>query len=207
MRTVALATIAIASLTAQAASAFDLNTPTSFRGFRVEGNIGGDQFRSEGTHKNRFGFGGTAGFDGLIGDQIVVGAEGTFWRARHGNHNVTGGPSGTIFHESLNEYGAAFRAGYLITPKILLFAKGGYVNNRQHMTFAPTSTLFYVNGTIVRPGSAYDRRFSTDGYQMGGGAEYSLTDMFYVDAQYVYSNYGDQTLRHRVLVGGGIRFK
>ena len=43
--------------------------------------------------------------------------------------------------------------------------------------------------------------------QIGGGAEYSLTDMFYVGAGYRYSNYGNHTARQRLFASAGIRFK
>ena len=48
---------------------------------------------------------------------------------------------------------------------------------------------------------------SIGGYQVGGGVEYSLTKMFYVSGQYVYSRYDNHTARQRAMFGAGIRFK
>lgn len=183
------------------------NMDASFRGFRLEGNVGGDRFKAEGDHKTKFGYGGTAGFDGLIGDRIVVGAEGSYWRPNHGSNACAGFGGGLLCQQSFRELGAAVRVGYLFTPKILIFGKGGYVNNLQRNSFASSSGLFYVNGNIVGPGYSASQRYSTDGYQVGGGAEYSLTDMFYVSGQYVYSRYHDHTSRQRAMFGAGIRFK
>jgi len=84
----------------------------------------------------------------------------------------------------------------LVTPQLLVYAKGGYVNNEQRKRFdAPVGET-----------SFYDH-YRTDGYQLGGGAEYSLTDMFYVNAEYKYSNYHSHTARQRALIGFGVRFK
>lgn len=201
--TLLLSAAAVAGV-AQAASAQDLfGTTTSFRGFRIEGNAGGDRFQSEGHHNDKFGYGGTAGFDGQIGDKIVVGAEGSYWRANKWTENNTGGVNGgNIAHKSFEEYGAAVRAGYLFTPNLLVFGKGGWVTNDQRKRFdAPVGETSFYNHT------------GTDGYQVGGGVEYTLPSFtgvplpIYVNAQYVYSNYDDHTTRQRLMGGIGIRFK
>lgn len=200
MRKLLFFSAAVTAVMAQAASAQDLST--SFRGFRVEGNAGGDRFQSQGIHNTKLGYGGSAGFDGMLGDKIVVGAEGSFWRANKWTQNVTAGDiGGTIADKSFQEYGAALRAGYLITPALLVFGKAGYVNNEQRKRFdAPVGETGYYN------------HVHTDGYQVGGGVEYSLTQVslplpVYVSAQYVYSNYDDHTARQRVMAGIGVRFK
>jgi outer membrane immunogenic protein len=179
----------------------------SFRGFRLEGDIGGDRFKAEGDHESKFGYGGTAGFDGLIDDRIVVGVEGSYWRPNGGSDACTGAGGGILCQQSYRELGAAIRAGYLVTPKILIFGKGGYVSNLQKNSFGASSGFYYVNGNIVGPGYSASRRYSTDGYQAGGGVEYSLTTMVYVSGQYVYSRYDDHTSRQRAMFGAGIRFK
>lgn len=181
---------------------------SAFRGIRVEANAGGDRFQSQGEHNDKFGYGGTIGFDGVINDRFVIGAEGTYWRANKWTENCTSGINGgSVCQKSFEEYGAAVRAGYLMTPKLLVFGKGGYVTNDQRKRFDPSGSLFYVNGQIVGPETGYYNHGGTDGYQVGGGAEFSLTDMFYVDGQYVYSNYHDHTARQRVMAGVGVRFR
>lgn len=185
--------------TAQVASAQEA---TSFRGFRLEGNVGGDRFQSQGNHNDKLGYGGTVGFDGMIGDKIVIGPEASFWRANKWNENCSAGViGGSVCDKSFEEYGGAIRAGYLVTPALLVFGKGGYVVNEQRKRFdaPPGESGFYNHGR-------------TDGYQVGGGAEYTLTGVslplpVYVNAQYVYSNYADHTARQRVMAGIGVRFK
>lgn len=205
-----LAALALAGFTAgiaaQPAMAQDDGTPevasngTSFRGIRVEGNFGGDRFQSEGNHNDKFGYGGTIGFDGTLGERFVIGAEGSYWRPGNGNENSTGLGGGTsIDHKAFEEWGAAVRAGYLATPQLLVFAKGGYVNGEQRRRISgPTGA------TLV-----YDH-YRADGYQVGGGVEYTLTQgslPVYVNAQYVYSNYHGNSSRQRVMGGVGVRFK
>jgi outer membrane immunogenic protein len=201
MRTALLIIAASSALISQAASAQDAqDTTSSFRGIRIEGNVGGDRFQSQGVHNDEFGYGGTVGFDGVIGGKIVIGPEGSFWRANNGTENCRPGAAGGLLcRKSFDEWGAAVRAGYLVTPRFLVFGKGGYVNNEQRTRFdAPAGQ------------TSFSDRFSTDGYQVGGGVEYTVTGgrlPVYVNAQYVYSKYDDHTSRQRLMAGIGIRFK
>jgi outer membrane immunogenic protein len=204
MRGYVIGSLLVAMLVPQAASA---QITTSFRGFRLEGNVGGDRFKAEGDKNTKLGYGGTVGFDGVIADKIVVGVEGSYWRPNNGTEACTGFNGGALCQQSSHELGAAVRIGYLITPKLMVFGKGGYVNDTQRNSFLSTSGLYYVNGSIVGPGTSAKDRYSTDGYQAGGGVEYSLTSMFYVSEQYVYARYDDRTSRQRAMFGAGVRFK
>lgn len=198
------AAVSFGVIAAPSAFAQDSSTDssTSFRGIRVEGNVGGDRFQSQGVHNDKFGYGATIGFDGVIGNKIVVGPEGSYWRANDWTENCTpAGPGGDVCHKSFEEWGAAVRLGYLVTPNFLVFGKGGYVNNEQRKRFdAPAGQTGY-----------YDH-FRSDGYQLGGGLEYTLTGAdsklpVYVGAQYVYSQYSDHTSRQRAMGSIGFRFK
>lgn len=205
MRKILMAAAAAAVFAAGSASAQDSTVTaegnnTSFRGFRLEGNAGGDRFQSQGRHNDKFGYGATIGFDGMIGDRIVVGPEATFWRANNWNENCSGVNGGAVCQKSFEEWGVGARAGYLVTPRALVFAKGGYVNNEQRKRF---------DANTATQRSFYDH-FRTDGYQVGGGVEYTVVEgrlPVYVDAQYVYSQYHDHTSRQRVMGGIGVRFK
>ncbi|PVX29931.1 outer membrane protein [Sphingomonas pokkalii] len=201
MRSMFLVAVAAIGLSATAANAQDTTSSngTSFRGIRLEANVGGDRFQSQGVHNDKFGYGGTVGFDGQIGERIVIGAEGSYWRANDWNENCSGVNGGTVCHKSFEEYGAAVRAGVLATPQLLIFAKGGYVNNEQRKR-------------LDTPTGGYYDHFNTSGYQVGGGVEYSLTGEqtrmpVYANVQYVYSQYNDNTSRQRVMAGVGLRFK
>lgn len=182
------------------ADSFDVGTNgTSFRGIRVEGNIGGDRFQSEGNHHDKFGYGATVGFDGTIGQHVLVGAEGSYWRANKWNENCTGLSNGnSICHKAFEEWGAAVRVGYLPTPQVLFFGKAGYVNGEQRRR---------IDGPAGNQ-LVYDH-YRADGYQVGGGVEFTprADSPFYVNAQYVYSNYHGNSSRQRLMAGVGVRFK
>ena len=215
MRIVLLSVAALAAtaapVAAQDASApQDASTPApntsgnSFRGFRLEGDVGGDQFQSEGVHRRKLGYGGTIGFDGQIGDRLVIGPEATYWRANNYTENFTSGTiGGSVAHKSFDEYGVAVRAGLLLAPQLLVFGKGGFINNEQRKSFnAPAGQQSYYN------------HFNTDGYQVGGGVELSMANRFqgplsglYLSAQYVYARYDDHTSRQKLFGGVGIRFR
>ncbi len=200
MRSVAIALLAAAALSS-AASAQD----TTFRGFRIEGNAGYDWFKTQGSQHGKFGFGGSGGFDGQIGDKIVIGPEVNYWQPNHRDNLVgfinTQGNS--ALRQSRYQLGAAVRVGYLVTPDFLVFGKGGYVSDDQRRV------VFNKAGALI-----INDRFRTDGYQYGGGLEYTLHDRFsfaptglYVSAQYVRDKYNDRSTDQHAMGGIGIRFR
>jgi outer membrane immunogenic protein len=201
MRKLFLATLALASLPSMASAQAATN---SFRGFRVEGNVGWDKFQALGTHNNKLGYGGTVGWDGALNDKLIIGPEASYWRANNWSQGCGDGVAGgSVCTKSFEEWGAAVRVGYMVTPNVLVFGKGGYVSNEQRKRFdAPAGETSYYN------------HYRTDGYQAGGGVEFSMADRLsgplsglYMNAQYVYSNFADHTSRQRVMGGVGIHFK
>lgn len=201
-----LASLCLAAVATPAAQAQDMDF--DLRGVRVEGNFGGDRYRSAFTRDGSYGYGATVGFDGMVGDWLVIGPEGHIWRPERDKTNCTTGQAGTFCNTSEYELGVALRAGVLVTPQVLIFGKGGYVHDSQRDDFAATQTLYYQDGVIIQPPASFNRDArDSGGYQVGGGAEYSLSDMFYVNGQYVYSRYDNRTSRERVMVGIGIRLR
>ena len=200
MRNLLLAAL-VMSTAVTTASAEDV----TFRGFRIEGNAGYDRFKADGDHNGKFGFGGQAGFDGQIGNKIVIGPEVNYWRPNH-SQNTVGSltPGGDLaIRQSRDQWGSAVRVGYLVTPDFLVFGKGGYVSNSQREALlSPTGDLI---GT---------RRRHTAGYQYGGGVEFTLHDHFsfaptglYVSGQYVRDKYDNHTSDQHAMGGIGIRFR
>ncbi len=200
MRQLALALLATVSF-GTVASAQDV----TLRGFRIEGNAGYDWFKTRGSQNGKFGFGGAAGFDGQIGDKIVVGPEFNYWQPNHRDNlvgfvNVQGNDA---LRQSRYQMGAAVRIGYLISPDFLIFGKGGYVSDDERRV------VFNRADAVI-----IDDRFRTDGYQYGGGVEYTLHDKFsfaptglYVSAQYVRDKYHDHSTDQHAMGGIGIRFR
>lgn len=183
----------LAAIAAQSASA-QLNS--SFRGVYVEAQAGGDRFQSQGIHDDKFGFGVAGGFDGVINDRWVIGPQFGYWRARGENKTAING--GSLNNKGFEEYSAGIRAGYLVTPKILVYGAGGYTNNEQRLAYTG------ANGTTA--GRFYDHS-NVGGYYVGAGGEYSISDRFYVGGGYRYSDYSNHTAHQRLFLTAGVRFK
>ena len=73
MRRLILATLVAAVFPSPVLAQVDSDSTSTFRGFRVEGNVGGDRFSSLGQRNTKLGYGATFGFDGAIGNKIIVG--------------------------------------------------------------------------------------------------------------------------------------
>ncbi|WP_294333882.1 outer membrane beta-barrel protein [uncultured Sphingomonas sp.] len=94
------------------------------------------------------------------------------------------------------------RLGFLATPRTLIYAKAGYTNAQFITDYdSPNST----------PALSLRQRDNYDGWRLGAGAEFKLTDAVFAKAEYRYSNYGSQANgvdpeRHQIITGIGVRF-
>lgn len=190
----------------------------AFDGFRVGAIVGYDMLRPGSTQDSAISsrngangllYGGDIGYDKTIGGRFVIGAEGelTGSEARTYNDPYNGLGYGRV--RQGRDFYAGARLGALLTPTTLLYAKGGYTNNRLD--------LVANNGTIDT-----GRHFNLDGYRVGAGIEQAMSRHTYVKVEYRYSNYGSARLeypngsntnnfgvdtdRHQVALGFGVRF-
>ncbi len=102
------------------------------------------------------------------------------------------------------------RAGVLASPDLLVYAKGGYTNAR-----------YNLDGSY--DGDEYRAKIDTDGFRVGAGVEYALSERSYAKVEYRYSNYSSAEMdfegdapdvdlgeidldRHQVMAGFGYRF-
>lgn len=88
------------------------------------------------------------------------------------------------------------RAGYLVTPSTLVYARGGYTNDRIHTTLT----------SATGPKSASEDR---DGWLVGAGVERKITDHVSARLEYRYadlSNGDGKYDRNQVLTGITFRF-
>ncbi|MBR0553224.1 outer membrane protein [Stakelama marina] len=157
-----------------------------------------------------FQYGVEGGYDVAVGPRAIVGLEGEVsdstantdpydGNAQFGYGNVQAG----------RDLYAGVRAGYLVSPRTMIYAKGGYTNARLDLT---TDNNQRVN----------DEHFNLDGYRVGAGVEHAIGTNAYAKIEYRYSNYGDARLeyndgtntnnfsvdtdRHQVVAGVGFRF-
>ncbi|UYV15410.1 outer membrane protein [Porphyrobacter sp. ULC335] len=139
--------------------------------------------------------GGYAGYNLKATDRIVIGAEAGFSAAVDDqNRAASAGKSLTI--DPRYSFDLSARAGYLVTDKALVYVRGGYANTRVRTS---------LDG-LTGPVTASD---NLDGWQVGGGLEYAISDRISARAEYRYSDLGSnggQYDRHQTLVGVSYNF-
>lgn len=200
MKLIVFCAIATAAVTAPAAA----QEATKFDGPFVGVQLGWQQDRRSATSStvppitirtNGDGlvYGGQVGYDANIGG-AVLGLEGSI-TGRSGNNG-----SATLDFETGRTINVTARAGLLVSPESLLYARGGYSNARFSLT---------------NPAGNSESR---NGYTLGAGCERSLTDKISARIEYAYSNYGSDTLpgiggpvdvnyrRHGMTAGFNLRF-
>lgn len=196
-----------------------------FTGFRVEALGGYDVLRSgeadddgvastdnDGDESvEGFGYGIGAGYDFDLGG-VVVGIEGELSDStgkREGGESIDGVEYlGRI--ETGRDLYAGVRVGVPVTPRTLLYAKGGYTNAAIEAGYTSNNDVFEADTSL-------------DGYRLGAGVEQLLGPNAYAKVEYRYSNYNslrfDDELtggepfeadidldRHQVMAGVGFRF-
>ena len=163
------------------------------RGVRADAQVGIDRFYSEGNNDNHLAYGGAIGVDTFVGDNFVLGIEGTFLNSRA--ENVTRDGPGVAYRKSFEEWGGAIRAGVMMTPSTLVYAKGGFVVNEQRKYFQADN-----------PFGSYYNHYRTKGYVVGAGVEQMLGERLYIKAEGRYANYKTNSSRLTGLLGVGILF-
>ena len=140
-----------------------------------------------------FAYGGQLGYDLNLGGG-VIGLE-TSLTGRTGTNRFP-----TFDLETGRTINVTARAGVLVMPDALLYARGGYSNARF---------------SITNPTGASENR---DGYTVGAGFEKMLSRNVSARVEYNYSDYGNDTLpsigggstlkyrRHAVMTGVNFRF-
>ena len=156
-----------------------------------------DRARGIDAHHGQTAFAGgaIAGYDYKLTPRIVVGAEAGVDFGVHDAvmGNVGGTPASLDPQRQINVTG---RAGYLINPKTLVYARGGYANVR-------------VRTTIGQQAEAISRSSDLNGWTLGGGAERALTTNVSARVEYRYTELGQvhgRFDRQQVLVGLAYHF-
>lgn len=213
--------VAAAALVPAAAQAQDARLP--FNGPKIEVIAGYDHIRSgssvdaDNTRDLKQSIDGVTygvgiGYDVNTGSGLVVGAEAELSDSSAKWDNNNGVPNtfnlGRVKADRDIYVGA--RVGYVVSPRTMIYAKGGYTNAR--------FGLLGTDGT-----TELNQKFDTDGYRIGAGLEYQMDSNAFAKIEYRYSNYkegefdfeGDtpdssrfniDTDRHQVVVGVGMRF-
>jgi len=166
----------------------------NFSGPRVEGRVGIDN--SNISIKDQRDFGGRGAFSsGSTASDLSIGGEAGFdietgalaFGAYVGfdtSENDEPFPDRRVTIETGRSLTAGARAGFVVSPNVLLYAKGGYSNTRfrpQFTTGATAAQIAAFNG--------FER--NQDGFHLGGGAEFAVRDGFYGRLDYAHHIFDD----------------
>lgn len=136
-----------------------------------------------------------AGYDRHVAERVVVGVEGGLDFAK--DDEVEGTAAGQTFTlDPKYSFDLTARAGYLVNPNTLVYARGGYTNARVKTTV----------DTAIGAASATDNR---DGWLLGAGVERQFMPSASARVEYRYSDLSEgegDFDRHRVLAGLSYRF-
>ncbi len=220
--------LASASATALAVPAAAQDN-SAFTGPRIEGIAGYDISKAGSSVDNDlndeddqsidgFMYGVGVGYDVAVGG-VVLGAEAELSTSTAETEIVDGDLEDLGFGAQLEtgrDIYVGARAGILAAPNALLYVKGGYTNARYN--------LLADNGT-----SEIETDLDLDGWRVGAGAEYAVSENTFVKLEYRYSKYNEGEFdfndddffdtdtgesdrfdadldRHQVAVGVGLRF-
>lgn len=200
MRKLLLASVAAVAFTATPALAQDGG---NFNGARAEGVIGYDNL-SDGSGQpdssaDGLLYGGAVGYDFQM-NNVVIGIEGELTGStadtRTNNLLVAGDQ---LQLDAGRDIYAGARVGFVAGERALIYAKGGYTNQRLDTR--------YINGAATTR-----IKENIDGFRVGAGVEYAVGPNLYLKGEYRYSNYSNldnyriDVDRHQVVGGVGIRF-
>ncbi len=187
LATVAAATIATPAMAQDAAPFSGPHVGVEAGWGRVGGGgrIGGDGFV----------YGATAGYDIAL-DKVRVGPEVEFTDSTQKECRPDTAVAATAVYceRGDRDLYAGARLGYVVSPKLMVYGKGGYTNARFSSKIDGAGALDM--------GTSHDR----DGYRIGAGAEYAVTKAVYVSGEYRYSHWSGDVHKNQLLAGVGLRF-
>lgn len=206
------------------APALAQDTNEAFTGFRIEAIGGYDRTTADGDGdfspgvEDRFDEGGGlegflygvgAGYDFSAGG-VLIGAEAELSDSTGGEDEDLGGGRRLNFEVERDIY-VGGRIGAVVSPTVLIYAKGGYTNARYGLDADDSA------------GATREFGATLDGFRVGGGVEYALSENMFAKGEYRYSSYSDLSIdvgdtdvdfddfdvntdRHQLVAGVGFRF-
>lgn len=138
-------------------------------------------------NRDSFIGGAFAGYNYKISPYVVIGAEGSFDLGAD-----DAARNGAAVIDPNHAFDLSARAGYLVSPKTMLYVRGGYENMRAR-----------VSNGVAQGHETFD------GWSVGGGVERAIFDDLTARVEYRYSdlgNNGNGFDRHQALVGVAYHF-
>jgi outer membrane immunogenic protein len=179
-----LAAAAAACLFASPALAQGSATPAAPAGFRVEAIAGLDHPSIDGQHADGLLYGAGVGFDLPVAQSVSIGLDGEISSSTAKKDGLKAG----------RDFYAGGRVSFAVSPRLNLYAKGGYTNGRVKY-LSGSSGMWIISSTS-----------DLDGFRAGAGAEYRVAGNAYVGAEYRYSNYKQDFDRNQAVLTVGTHF-
>ncbi len=197
MRKLILATAAaIVSFAAVPAMAQEDGGAAPFTGIHAEGTVGLERLGTGNDHDRGLEYGFGAGYDAAVGHGLILGAEGEIAESKAKACGSVASAVDQLCTRTGRDLYVGARAGVPVTPSLLLYGKAGYTNAR-------FSSRYDDGGTGAQN---FHVSRNKDGYRLGAGAEFAVTQNAFVKAEYRYSNYSNGLDKNQVVAGAGVRF-
>ena len=159
-----------------------------------------------------FNYGAGVGYDVALSERVVAGVEATIDFSTAKNCLYGFYLWSDLCLKAGRDIGLGVRAGAIIVPRVLLFAKFGYANGRVKAT-----------GWNMVLGRSYSEAKTRGGTRYGGGLEVPVSDRIFLKAEYTYTEYSKWAVhfkdgniyihdarlgfdRHKTLLAVGARF-
>jgi len=166
-----------------------------FQGFSITAITGVDNASAFGESGTGVLYGGQVGYD-IQSGKAVFGIEG---EAIGASTKYCIAPTATtrFCDKAGRDLYVGGRLGYVVGGKTMVYAKGGYTNARDSVTYTDS----------VTPANNSRGAGNQDGWRAGAGVETRIGTNLVAKAEYRYSNYSDSDYsRHQGVVGLGFRF-
>lgn len=160
----------------------------------VQAETGLDVVSAAGEDDEGVSYGVSAGYDIPLSGGMFVGVQGTVADSTTkecvSDVDVAGDE---LCLKTGRDLSAVVRLGTTVGEKAKLYVLGGYTNARLRLTYddGVTTDSEGENG---------------DGFRLGAGAQYMLTNNVFIKGEYRYSNYEGDFSRHNALVAVGVEF-
>lgn len=194
-KTIILATATLAAATAAQAA--------DFTGPRIEARFGWDRLgydsisdlnsATRGADRNADGvmYGIAAGYDFGLTPNVIAGIEVAADFFSNSEAGTIGGINYVV--KPKRDFEVSGRIGTKLAENVLLYGKVGYSNAR-------------FTGRLTGPGVNISSSDNNDGWRVGAGLEFALSENVYAKAEYRYTNYEGGVSRNQVVTGLGLRF-
>ncbi|MCJ2177257.1 outer membrane protein [Novosphingobium album (ex Hu et al. 2023)] len=160
----------------------------------VQVETGLDSVSVDGESDEGVNYGISAGYDLPLSGGMFVGIQGTVADStvkECASDVLTVGDRLCV--KTGRDLAAVVRLGTSVGDKSKLYVLGGYTNARIRAT--------YTDGVDSASDGA-----NGDGFRLGAGYQYDLSDRLFLKAEYRYSNYESDISRHNAIVALGAKF-